>query len=455
VKILKLIAENIKKLKVVQIATNGESVIKITGANEQGKTTVLDCIWWALGGTKQIQDQPIRDGQDKAKIQVDLGDFIVKRTFTKSGSTLEVSNKDGAVYKSPQALLDAMIGELSFDLLKFAKASKSDAVQMLLKLVDLKVDTAKLNYISGGLADASTNPIEAINNTYSNVFSVRKSKNADLDRAKKMIESFGQCKEVSPVSIVELVAKRDEIIERNRCNDTKRMELENITESIDRFEYMINNEDAKIIELEKQLKEAIASRVEYISSLGVKKQEYLKCYADVKELKDEDASMIALNITQAEETNKAAQKWVECKRAEAELEQAKKEADSYTSKLDAIKQYKEDLIKSANFPLPDLDFGNGGVLYKGLPFEQASSAQKLQVSLAVAMALNPKLKVIRIDDGSLLDKKHMAIIEQMANDNDYQIWMEVVDESGKVGVVIEDGEVAINNDEVLTETALS
>jgi Mor family transcriptional regulator len=35
----------------------------------------------------------------------------------------------------------------------------------------------------------------------------------------------------------------------------------------------------------------------------------------------------------------------------------------------------------------------------------------------------------------------MAIIEKMAKDNDYQVWCELVDESGGVGIYIEDGEV--------------
>lgn len=440
-KIVKLVAENVKKLKAIAIETATDSVIKITGANEQGKTTVLDCIWWALGGTKHIQDQPIREGQDKAKITVDLGDLIVTRSFTKSGSYLEVSNRDGAVYKSPQAILDKLIGELSFDPLRFAKAGKTEAVSMLLKLVDLKVDTAKLNEISGGMGDASTNPIDAINSTYSNVFSVRKSKNADVDRMKKLIESYGVLESVDPVKIADLVAQRDDQIKTNQQNQKERDLVMLHERDVKSTENLIDEVNNQIEALKSQLAQAEARMNDLEDALEVKQEKLAQVKVTVDALKDIDLAEINQKITDAEQTNIKAQKFADLQKAKADFERVQKEAEDYTSKLEAIKGYKEDLIKTANFPLPGLDFGNGGVLYNGLPFEQASSAQKLQVSFAVAMALNPKLRVIRIDDGSLLDSKHMAIIEQMAKEKDYQVWMEVVDETGKVGIYIEDGEI--------------
>jgi len=85
------------------------------------------------------------------------------------------------------------------------------------------------------------------------------------------------------------------------------------------------------------------------------------------------------------------------------------------------------------------------VTYGGIPFDQASSSEQLRVSMSIAMAANPKLRVIRIQDGSLLDDNSMAAIAETAKANDYQIWIERVDDSGKVGIVIEDGRVAAVN----------
>jgi hypothetical protein len=58
------------------------------------------------------------------------------------------------------------------------------------------------------------------------------------------------------------------------------------------------------------------------------------------------------------------------------------------------------------------------------------------------MAANPELRIIRSYDGGLLDSKSLGVIAAMACSRGYQVWLESVDESGKIGFVIEDGEVA-------------
>ena len=121
-KIIRLTAENVKKLKVVDITPVG-NMVQVTGKNGSGKTTVLDSIWWALGGKEGIQSVPIHTGEKKARIRLDLGEFVVERKFTPSGTTITVSNSDGAVYPSPQAMLDSLLGGRSFDPLAFSRMS--------------------------------------------------------------------------------------------------------------------------------------------------------------------------------------------------------------------------------------------------------------------------------------------------------------------------------------------
>src|SRR3970040_1173840 len=102
-----LTAENGKKLVAVEIHPTGD-VVTISGRNGAGKTSVLDSIWWALAGTSAIQKQPIRKGQKRARIRLDMGELIVERKFSESGSTLAVESADGARYPSPQKMLDAL-----------------------------------------------------------------------------------------------------------------------------------------------------------------------------------------------------------------------------------------------------------------------------------------------------------------------------------------------------------
>jgi hypothetical protein len=79
------------------------------------------------------------------------------------------------------------------------------------------------------------------------------------------------------------------------------------------------------------------------------------------------------------------------------------------------------------------------VLYQGLPFGQASNSEQIRVSMALAMASNPKLRVLRISDGSLLDSDSMELVANEAEKHGFQVWIERVDASGSVGIVMEEG----------------
>src|ERR1700678_3034713 len=127
-KILGLYAENVKRLKVIEITPDGH-LVQITGENENGKTSIFDAIWWALDGMSNVQKRPIRDGEDQAIVQLKLGDkaveLVVTRTFQRTpegfDSKLKVEAADGSGFNSPQAMLDKFLGALTFDPLAFSR----------------------------------------------------------------------------------------------------------------------------------------------------------------------------------------------------------------------------------------------------------------------------------------------------------------------------------------------
>ena len=147
-RIVRLTAENVKRIRAVNIQPDGDLIV-ITGKNSQGKTSVLDSIWLALGGGEAGRhvDKVIRDGQDAASAVVDLGDLIVQRTWARKEddsvtSKIEVRSKDGAVYKKPQQMLDEMLGALSFDPLAFSRMGPKEQVEALMRASG---KTAELN----------------------------------------------------------------------------------------------------------------------------------------------------------------------------------------------------------------------------------------------------------------------------------------------------------------------
>ena len=154
-----------------------------------------------------------------------------------------------------------------------------------------------------------------------------------------------------------------------------------------------------------------------------------------------DTVLLRQNIEKAAIINRSVAALKQKRMLISQVEELENKSTSITEQMCAREQAKADAITRASMPIPDIGFGDGQVIYKNIPFDQASDAEKLRVSLAIAIAANPELRVIRIRDGSLLDDDGLAAIAKMADELDYQVWIERVDGSGKVGVVIEDGMV--------------
>ncbi len=119
-KIISLKASNFKRLTAVDI-TPHDNMVQITGRNGQGKTSVLDAIFAALGGKDAVPSRAIRNGAESARIELNLGDYIVTRRIRASGTDLVVEAPSGKIFKSPQAVMDSILGRISCDPLSFMR----------------------------------------------------------------------------------------------------------------------------------------------------------------------------------------------------------------------------------------------------------------------------------------------------------------------------------------------
>lgn len=106
---------------------------------------------------------------------------------------------------------------------------------------------------------------------------------------------------------------------------------------------------------------------------------------------------------------------------------------------------KREAIAKAELPVPGLGFGDGVVTLNGIPFKQASTAERLRVSVALAMSSKAPIRILRIEHGNDLDEQSLALIAKMAEEKGWQVWLERVSNDGRVGVTIVDGEVSAVN----------
>ena len=102
---------------------------------------------------------------------------------------------------------------------------------------------------------------------------------------------------------------------------------------------------------------------------------------------------------------------------------------------------KQSTMAATEFPIDGLGMDEDGVVYDELPFAQASSAEALRVSVAIGLAMNPKLKVLLIRDGSLLDEDNLRLVAEMAEKHEAQVWIERVGQGEECSVIIEDGRI--------------
>lgn len=408
--IVNLTAENFKRLRAVRITPRGH-VVPITGKNGSGKTSVLDAIAVALGGLSLADPEPVRHGAKRASITITLSDgaqeLRVSRVFTEGGSSsLQVEDATGKL-GSPQKVLDALLGHLAFDPLAFTRLAPKAQLEQLRTLVPLDVDLDELDRLNAEDREE------------------RATATREAKELRARLAAEAEPPDGTPDEEQDASELRDQLREASRHNgaiDAAREERDRHTAEIAKVEQRIENGKRLLEELEAQL---AALKARSFGALG-----------DVI-----DTEAIAGRLAELSTINEHVRLKRRLATLDTEAADRERRARELTERMKARDEQKAAAIARAPMPVPGLGFGDGAVTFKGVPLQQASTAEQIRVSLAIGMAANPRLRVMHIRDGSLLDSDSLALVGELALQADYQVWMERVDASGRVGVVIEDGQV--------------
>lgn len=405
-KIIRMEAENVKRLRAVEITPDG-SLVVIGGRNAQGKTSVLDAIEYTLGGSPNI-NKPIRDGERSARTVVETDEYVITRTYTEKGSKLKVESKNGGVMNSPQTLLDDFIGKLSFDPLAFSRMDAKRQVETLRDI--LGVDFTDLD------------------NERKNAYDERTFVNREIKSLQAQADALDVDipENIKEVSISELSQKLQEISRLENEKSAAENAIETTKRDICKVERQIDL-------LQKEL-EAGSKRLSDLDN-------DLSNINLLLENTDHSKEEMQEKINKAEETNRKVQEQKNKAELLNRINGAEKESSRLTERIQAIDEEKQKVISSAKFPIEGLSFDQDQILFDDIPFNQCSGAEQLKISLAMGLALNPKLKVILIRDGSLLDENNLKIVSEMAEKSDAQVWIERVGEGEEVSVIIEDGAI--------------
>jgi hypothetical protein len=429
-KILKLTSENILRLSAVEITPDGNLIV-IGGKNGAGKSSAISSIEMLLGGKDAIPGVPVHKGAKKGEIVAEIGDvpgapdLIVKRTIQPNGnSALTVSARDGAKYPSPQALLDKLVGSLSFDPLAFARMKPAEQAETFRRVTGL--DFSELNAARQALYDE------------------RRSVGQEVTRLTGALDTAPAYPSVTaPVDVSALAEELASVGAHNAARAQEAQTLENLRAGVADAKEKKAKAEEMILRLEAQIEEqrlVAQTWAEEVHKIVARGKELAAIHAAGA---DKDAATLTAQLAKAQTTNERHAANVRRAALAEEHAVAAARYAGLEEQLANLDQQRQEMTAAAvaSLPVTGLSLDDGTVCYGGLPFDQASSAEQLRVSVAMGLALNPALRVLLIRDGSLLDEDGLRLVAEMAEKADASVWMERVGEGKECSVVIEDGMV--------------
>lgn len=419
VKIARLEAENVKRIKAVKIEFNEKGLTVIGGNNKQGKSSVLDAIAWALGGEKRRPSEAGRQGAvapPRLRVVLDNG-FIVERKG--KNASLKVTDPTGK--KSGQQILNEFIEQLALDLPKFMKANEKEKADTLLRILGIGEELARLESHEADLFNERT----AIGR-----IADRKEK-----YAQEMLYYEDAPKELT--SAAELIKRQQEILAQNGENQRKRDSLAQLLTQKSAME-------TEIERLEEELKEKL-------KALGETKLDIETAEKSVKDLKDESTAELEKSIANVEETNRKVRANLDREKAEDEAKEYKAQYNGLTAQIEKVRAERAGLLESADLPLPELSVQDGKLIYKGQRWDCMAGSERLIVATAIVRKLNPDCGFVLLDELEQMDLGTLDAFGKWLEAEGLQAIATRVSTGDECSVIIEDGRVAEEGERTETE----
>lgn len=409
VKINKLEIENVKRVKAVTIEPTSNGLTILGGNNNQGKTSVLDAIAWALGGNKYKPSKPARDGSmNPPTLRLELSNGLIVERKGKN-SDLKVTDPSGQ--KAGQQLLDSFVEELALNLPKFIESSSKDKANTLLQIIGVGEKLWELDRKEEQL------------------YNERRTIGQIADQKKKYAAEQPQYPEAPNelVSIADLIHEQQEILARNGENAKKRQNRENIVNSLHLSEARL-----------KQLKEQLAQEEATHESLM---SDYIAANKSIEDLVDESTDEIESSIANIEEINRKVRANLDKEKAEEDAKQYSSQYDQLTKEIQDVRDERTSLLDSADLPLPGLSVEDGELVFEGQKWDNMSGSQQLRVATAIVRKLKPECGFVLLDKLEQMDIPTLTEFGKWLESEGLQAIATRVSSGEECQIIIEDGYV--------------
>ena len=410
VKINRFEVENVKRVQVVQVEPTAAGLTILGGRNGQGKTSVLDAIVWALGGNKYKPSNPKRDdSMADPRIHIELDNGLI---VTRDGKNATLKAYDPQGNKAGQALLDELIGHLALDLPKFLQAGDRDKAEMLLQILGIGPELAKLDH------DAER------------IYNERHTVGQMLTRRRKHAEDLPYHTDApdTEVSASEFIQRQQAILARNGENQRLRQRRDELARQVDSQRAIVQRMRQDLQQAEERL---ITSQDELATASK-----------SAEDLQDESTAEIESSIEAIDQTNQKVRINAEKRRAEEEAAGLQEQVDGLTEQLEETRDARKRLLDGAELPLPDLSILDGKLVYRNQPWDGMSSSEQLRVAVAIARRMRPECQFVLLDKLEQMDAETLADFGRWLESEDLQAIATRVSTGGECSILIEDGMVA-------------
>ncbi|HFR3958430.1 TPA: AAA family ATPase [Streptococcus suis] len=407
VTINRLEIENVKRIKAVKIEPSATGMTIVGGNNNQGKTSVLDAIAWALGGNKYKPSQAQREGsQVPPTLKIVMSNGLIVERKGKNAS-LKVIDPNGQ--KGGQQLLDSFVEELAINLPKFMDSTPKEKAETLLQIIG----------VGNQLAELELKEKELYNNRHAiGVIADQKEKFA------KEQEFYPEApKEL--VSIAELIQQQQAILAKNGENARKRQNVATI-----KMQY--ENAESAVDRLKQELVKAIDERDKFKQDLAIAQK-------DAMELHDESTAEIEENIQQIDDINRKVRANLDKEKAEEDAKEIRQQYNALSVEIEDVRKQKRDLLTNADLPLEGLSVDDGELLYLGQRWDNMSGSQQLQVATAIVRKLKPECGFVLIDKLEQMDQVTLQQFGAWLEQEGLQAIATRVSTGDECSIIIEDG----------------
>ena len=403
IKINKLEIENVKRVKAVKMEPAQNGLTIIGGNNNQGKTSVLDAIAWALGGDKYRPSKPQREGSViPPNLHIVLSNGLIVERKGKN-STLKVTDPSGQ--KAGQQLLNEFVEQLALDLPKFMEAPGREKAAVLLNII--------------GVGDR----LALLEKQEKEAYSERQAVGRIADQKEKYAKEQPYYPDAPSelVSATELIKKQQDILARNGENQRKRARLHELEQESQK----VNEELAAILKKQDQIRLDLETA--------------RKSAAD---LRDESTAELEASIANIEELNRKVRANLDKDKAEEDAREYRRQYEQLTKDIEAVRKEKADLLKDARLPLPELAIEDEELTYKGQQWDNMSGSDRLKVATAIVRELNPKCGFVLLDKLEQMDRTTLQEFGEWLEAEGLQAIATRVSTGDECSILIEDGYVS-------------